>query len=236
MIKSLSCTNFDGKRTVPVATNLPNHCPSCSLGINPEFITGYFYPDSYTLVDGSQKIVWQIYWCPACENLFLKTFTAVVHQNNPGVNLTALNYTEKLFPIPCSNTKFSEGVEKLSPSFVKIYHQAEKAENEGLDEICGIGYRKSLEFLVKDYLCDRYPDEAEKIRSELLGAALNRIENGQIYTLASRATWIGNDETHYIRKHEDSDVEQMKRFINAMVHYIDSELAFREAEEILPKK
>lgn len=123
----------------------------------------------------------------------------------------------------------------LSPSFVKIYHQAEKAENDGLDEICGIGYRKSLEFLVKDYLCDKFPEETEKIQSEPLGAALKRIESRQIYTLASRATWIGNDETHYVRKHENSDVEQMKRFINAMVHYIDSELAFKEAEEILPK-
>ena len=235
MLKILVCEDFDAKHRISVIATMPNQCPSCSLRIKPEFIKGFFYPNSNYLSAGDSKTIWQIFWCPACENLFLKTFIASARHDDPPIQLTSLDYTVKFFPVPCNNISFSAGIEALSPSFIKIYHQAEKAENDGLDEICGIGYRKSLEFLVKDYLCDKFPEEIEKIQSEPLGAALNRIENGQIYTLASRATWIGNDQTHYVRKHEGSDVEQMKRFINAMVHYIDSELAFKEAEEILPK-
>ena len=40
---------------------------------------------------------------------------------------------------------------------------------------------------------------------------------------------IGNDETHYVKKHEDLDVATMKVFINAMVHFIDSDLALEQA-------
>lgn len=88
---------------------------------------------------------------------------------------------------------------------------------------------------MKDYLCSEFPKEVDKIKSEYLGDAIRQIRDERIHVLASRATWIGNDETHYIRKHENSDVEQMKRFINAMVHFIDSEFAFKEAKEIKSK-
>ena len=50
--------------------------------------------------------------------------------------------------------------------------------------------------------------------------------------MAERSVWIGNDETHYVRKHEDLDVSDMKRFIIAMVRYVDAELAFEDAESI----
>lgn len=47
--------------------------------------------------------------------------------------------------------------------------------------------------------------------------------------------WIGNDETHYARKHEDLGLSEMKRFIKAMLTYVESELAFEEAESISRK-
>lgn len=237
MLQSLICENLDETRHLPIIATNPNLCPCCSTGISPDFIRGYFYPN-LSLREGMILNVWQVFWCPNCENLFLKSFSAQAHALTSRIGqweLRELDYTVKLYPIPSSNTAFSSGIKSLSPSFVKIYHQSEKAENEGLDEICGVGYRKSIEFLVKDYLCSEFPEESDKIKSEFLGVAINRIGNERIRVLASRATWIGNDETHYIRKHENSDVKQMKRFINAMVHFLDSEFAFKEAEEMESK-
>ena len=72
-------------------------------------------------------------------------------------------------------------------------------------------------------------------KDELLGASINRIENNRIKTLAQRSAWIGNDETHYARKHEDLGLSEMKRFIKAMLTYVESELAFEEAESISRK-
>ena len=116
--------------------------------------------------------------------------------------------------------------------FVSTYAQSQQAEADGLTEICGIGYRKALEYLVKDFLCHVDPDHEEEIKKELLGPSIRRIHDPRIKTLAERSVWIGNDETHYVRKHEDLDVNDMKRFIIAMVRYVDAELAFEDAESI----
>ncbi len=113
--------------------------------------------------------------------------------------------------------------------FVSTYNQSEVAEASNLTEIAGCGYRKSVEFLVKDYLCHKFPDNEVEIKAEFLGAAIQRIDDHRIKTLTERATWIGNDETHYIRKHESLDITDMKRFISAVLPYIESELTFEEA-------
>lgn len=120
-----------------------------------------------------------------------------------------------------SAQQFEANIEGLSPQFVKIYNQALEAESRQLDEIAGIGYRKALEFLVKDYCKHAHPDESDEIeRTWLKTCIVKFIPQQSIQTLASRAAWIGNDEAHYTRKHEDRDIADMKSFIQAMVHYI----------------
>lgn len=66
------------------------------------------------------------------------------------------------YPAPVRVKDFSQEIKDLSPNFVKIYHQAEQAENTGLSDICGLGYRKALEFLVKDYAIAFNPTETGK--------------------------------------------------------------------------
>jgi len=70
-------------------------------------------------------------------------------------------------------------------------------------EICGVGYRKSLEFLIKDYLIGRAPEgegqaaAVEAIKKKFLGTCIKEdIEDANIKLVAQRATWLGNDETH----------------------------------------
>lgn len=82
---------------------------------------------------------------------------------------------------------------------------------------------------MKDYCCSVDPEHTEDICKEFLGKSLTRIQETRIQTLAKSAVWLGNDETHYVRKHEDRDITDMKRFIAAMVHFLDSEFAFQEA-------
>lgn len=113
--------------------------------------------------------------------------------------------------------------------------QSELAEKNGYDKICGMGYRKAIEFLIKDYLCKIYPESSETIKKEMLSQSINRITENRIKVLASRCAWLGNDETHYTKKHGKYDIETLKIFINSVVHYIDAELAFISALEIQPK-
>lgn len=60
-------------------------------------------------------------------------------------------YLQKSEPISPSCKEFDSEIQEISPSFVKIYNQALAAEELNLSEIAGMGYRKSLEFLIKDF-------------------------------------------------------------------------------------
>ena len=46
--------------------------------------------------------------------------------------------------------EFSELIDVVSTEFVITYNQAKIAEDLGLEHICGTGYGKSLEYLIKD--------------------------------------------------------------------------------------
>ena len=41
--------------------------------------------------------------------------------------------------------------------------------------------------------------------------------------MATRASWLGNDETHYQRKWEDQDLEDLKKVLQLTVHWISME-------------
>ena len=66
---------------------------------------------------------------------------------------------------------FSEIITSISPQFASIYNQAYHAEQMDLDQICGVGYRKALEFLIKDYLISKETDEQVivNIKKKFLG-------------------------------------------------------------------
>ena len=147
-----------------------------------------------------------------------------------------MNFAEivEQYPIPEEKTFFSKGITEISPQFVTIYQQAESAENHSLSEICGLGYRKALEFLIKDYCIFLHPDNEEAIQKKFLSNCIkDYIDNPRIKALAEASAWLGNDETHYIRKHPAYSISDLKVFINATVAFIDSELAVIEAEKLL---
>lgn len=101
----------------------------------------------------------------------------------------------------------------------------------------GLGYRKALEFLIKDFAIHKQPDEEEAIKNKpLMQCIKNYISDDRIITLAERSAWIGNDEAHYIRKQEDRDVSDMKNFIQAIVYFIGMVLITEDAASMTPKK
>lgn len=82
-----------------------------------------------------------------------------------------------------------------------------------------MGYRKSLEFLIKDYAIAFHPDkETDIVKSQLSPCINEYIDNKRIKSLATASAWIGNDETHYTRKHEDYNVEHLKLLFHQQFH------------------
>jgi hypothetical protein len=126
-------------------------------------------------------------------------------------------------------------IKALSPAFVRIWTQAHKAESEGLDEIAGPGYRKALEFLVKDYAISLVTEEDEKTKIKkipLQSVIKEYLGEDKLHVVSSRAAWLGNDETHYERRWVGKDLRDLKRLIAATEHFI----AMEKLAAALPKE
>lgn len=166
---------------------------------------------------------------PTCRNMFITQFSTV------GVRKPVFT---KILPtaLPEKRT-FSNIISELSPNFCEIYNQAYIAEQTNLMQICDTGYRKSLEFLIKDYLISTLPeDQHEAIKNKFLNNCIrDNISNINIKTVASRAVWLGNDETHYTRKWEDKDINDLKSIIELTLHWIESEIRTQKLLEDMPE-
>lgn len=131
---------------------------------------------------------------------------------------------------------FPPEIETLSPSFIKIYNEAFMAEQLELLEISGVGYRKALEFLIKDYLIQHYPTKEDNIKGMFLGKCINEmVEDTKIKETSKRAVWLGNDQTHYVKKWEDKDLVDLKKLIKLTVNWVESEIITQDLTNSMPE-
>lgn len=231
-MNTTTIVNFNGYGN-NYTLNEIDKCPICKHAIKPVQINCYVYcpdsslPNSYTLVF--------TYLCKACNDVFVAKYEKVNY--NAMSRMFNGGSLVSLAPNKFKSENFTDLIANTSPKFVKIYNQALSAETSELDEIAGIGYRKALEFLIKDFLIFRNPDQKESIEKTQLGACVNNfIDNPQLKIAASRAVWLGNDQTHYIQKFDDKDIEDLKRLIRLTVHWISMILETELAATIEPKK
>ena len=131
---------------------------------------------------------------------------------------------------------FSDKVNEISPTFVSIYNQAYAAQQLNLEDICGVGYRKALEFLIKDYAILNDPSNRDKIEKSLLGNVIkDYVADERIKLVAKRAVWLGNDETHYVRKWESKNIEDLIKVIDLTIHWIEIEILTKSIEIDMPE-
>jgi len=143
---------------------------------------------------------------------------------------------EQTKPIEFLPESFADTIVEISPSFIKIYNQAKQAESNNLDEIAGVGYRKALEFLIKDYLIYKKPDNSDEIKKKPLGKCIEEdVSASNIKQISARAVWLGNDETHYTRVWTDQDITALKLLVKLTAHWIDSEQLTAKFIDDMPK-
>jgi len=144
----------------------------------------------------------------------------------------------KVEPQSHREREFQAEISRVSPRFTKIYDQSAAAESADLDELCGPGYRKALEFLIKDYAKSLTSGAADRVQIEktpLGGCIENFISDPRIKSCAKRAAWLGNDETHYLRKWPEKDVQDLKKLIELTVHWLSAEIITRDLESSMPE-
>ena len=172
-------------------------------------------------------------YCLQCNHYFIDEFDVTREggiYSETSYDLTPL----KVKPELPSDIPISDDIELVSPIGKQIYVQALKAEQEQLDHIAGIGYRKALEFFVKDFVIINNPDDKEKVAKMLLKPVIDTyIDDNNLKTFATASNYIGNDETHYTRKHSDKDLESLKKYLHGFLHYMDLKLSFLDAQELV---
>ncbi len=203
---------------------LPEKCPLCNVVIH----TGL--PITYR---GFQAV----FCCPKCDELFIGYYfpteeVEAYSQDTYNLKLEALK------PHKGYLRDVSEIIKGISPNFISIYSEAFDAKEMGLNQICGVGFRKAAEFLIKDYAKQNVSSEEDKkdIENKLVGKVVNEyITDTRIQEVASRVFWIGNDETHYLRKWTEHDVEDLITLIRLTIHWIEMEVLSKKYVTEMPK-
>lgn len=221
MVVGVQIHAFDNSWSQPLQVDrLPDECPICRMGVLPIFragvsngvIQGGSPPERAELaVNCTRK---------GCGALFVARYE-LESKSTTGLRLAL----KECVPMTPKKTEFPEEIRSLSPGFVEILNQAEAAEAVGLDQMVGMGYRKALEFLVKDFAKSEHPAEKEAIEKKMLGPCIKEyIDDTNVKKVAERAAWLGNDETHYVRRWETKDVEDLKRLVGLTVRAIENVL------------
>lgn len=223
MKKTVIISRRDSHNSTEKIVDIPNKCVHCGNLMGP--IVHFAYsPYSHNELMNSFALLVQ------CTDNDCSKYYALQYESDPSSsNYYLLPYKYR----PKIKISLPENIEKVSPDFVTIYEQATKSESEGLDQISGVGYRKAVEFLIKDYAIRNNSGEDAKIKAMPLNQVINKYlsEFPKIQSLAKAATWLGNDETHYVRIHTDKDIEDLKKFILATAQFIaadyDADIALK---------
>ncbi|MCI5746197.1 MAG: DUF4145 domain-containing protein [Erysipelotrichaceae bacterium] len=196
----------------------PTTCPYCDKGIDAIIVKKF----TYRFYDMENIVV--TYKCSCCEQIFFSKYQ---------VNPMAIYYENELYPFETIGGHkvkhdFSNEIKEISPSFVSIYNDAYIAEQSGCTEIVGIGYRRSFEFLIKDYAIKYHQEDETTIKNMSLAKCVEKYApNEATKELLLRATWIGNDFAHYETKHEEINLNDLKNLIDLSVDAIEKNIKIK---------
>jgi len=195
---------------------LPDTCPYCHHAIEPTFYVGAAsgnHSTRDTHIELALKCTRHL-----CRRLFISIYKRTAFT---GKEMIGPFKWQRSVPIEPKPPHIPPEIATVSNLFGKIFTQAATADAMGLDTVAGVGYRKALEFLIKDFSVKKNPSKSAEIQNKLLGKVIDEfVDDPNIKVCAKRAAWLGNDETHYLRKWEDKDIEDLKVLIQLTVNWV----------------
>lgn len=194
---------------------LPTFCPRCRRHAIPQILG----PAALVTYDeGMEWVVNVPLWCGRCGLAYIGEYAG--DQYNPYDDSKDLSYIGTA-PEAEPHVEVSDALAKISPSFAKVYDEAVAAQAAGLEELSGAGYRRALEFLVKDYLISKEPAKEEHFRKTPLAVCIrDHIDLPEIQDLAKEAVVIGNDFVHYTQ-YSKREVKELRGLINLVWRWIE---------------
>lgn len=194
----------------------PTICPMCNHAISPVLVSISLNSNT----DGSI-----MFFCKACSKAFISYFQYSKSTTNAKYYFQSYSRHE---PALFVDKVFPEIISNLSMRFVQTYNQAAQAESLELLEIAGPGYRKSLEILIKDYAIKKFPDNTGLIidpKYTLSQCIKDYINVDRIKNPSIAASWLGNDATHYTKRHVDKDLKELKQYIETVIYFVQFDLS-----------
>jgi len=228
-VSSITAHNVKGDKVlVHIDVERIDYCPICHKGIEPIIL-------SNNLIGLKSDILQRLFMCPRnqCGRIFLANYYG--HPN--GVyslkNLEPRQHEEP--PLPdLLKENFSD--------FCEIYKQAIIADEMNLKEITGMGLRKSLEFLIKDFVIKKLKNDnageeiINEVKKSFLGTCIEKyISDETIKRRAKRAVWLGNDETHFFKKWPEKDITDLKNLIEITISSIETQLLDEKYQKEMEK-
>lgn len=226
MLRKIRLLDTQGSTHGRYEVELPNYCPWCKSNISPTILCSTPFDTSNRSLPMSLTLQ-----CPSCNNNFLQTYKVIFMPNGYISELKMDNSK----PMPEALFDYQSEIDEISSEFSNIITQSSNAEALEYDHLAGIGYRKAIEFLVKDYLIKCKDKDESEISNQQLGKCISLIDDTRINKLARAASWIGNDETHYVRKHVDKDVQDLKKFLHALTALVSLEINILKADKFINK-
>lgn len=211
-------------------------CPFCHKKIVPLPMGNYLC--NISLKDS--KYLQRIFRCP--NNECGMVFTALYEESfDARAGLFCYSF-EKLEPTRPYEPPISEIVKNKFPAFYKIYKEANVVDTLGLSEVSGMVFRKSLEFLVKEFAkagLDNLNNKEEILneidKMSLAGCIKKYINDPNTKSMAERTAWLGNDETHYLKKWPEKDINDLKILLQLTINSIENQLLINKYQEEMDK-
>ena len=204
-------------------THFPDTCPICNYAIS---ISEHIY----AYLNAGGLLAQLVFRCPRvdCQELFISYYIKINPQPPQFCFKNSLPRVNR-------GRDFSQIIKEISANFCEIYNQSLSTEEYNLLKICGGGYRKSLEYLIKDYLIKKNPNRAAEVKRKFLGKCIMEdVENPNLQKVAKRAAWLGNDEAHYLKTWEDRDLQDLKQLIDLTINWIEMEELTEQAIKDMP--
>jgi hypothetical protein len=235
-----------GDRESVTIDRYPDVCPHCQLG------GGQYLTQAWPILlrDGHRRTMWVGMRCPL-DRCGLPYYAVFIEPHSP-IASYGPDY-EYSYSTPVTPRTYQRDLilAEVSENFYNILDQAFAAEQRRLDLIAGMGYRKALEYLVKDYVTrdirkrfTEAADDAEKaaaveewgaVVENNLSTIIKMIPHTKLKLAAERAAWLGNDETHYTRNWDKQDVDDLKRLLHIVMQYISNEIETERYVEAMPR-
>lgn len=207
------CKDLFRGSTLSFDANVPRYCPICKLPQAGSLADAKLFSQS-----GGKFYGVVMFTCNSCEKKYLANFD---------IDSGAKQATFGGFYPTLSVSYENKLLAPISPRFISLYEQALRAETAGDLELAGTGYRNALECLVKDYAIIELGRDSDEVAKKSLCAAIGEYLETDMATSADVVRILGNDMTHYERKHPNIEFDTLKDYMEIFIDLVQTKVRIR---------